>query len=95
MSPMRNLDPTCRLRGWHVLAVEVDRLREELAAAGYAVICYANAALQASMLAMQQVLGHLAKQGSIAGVEDQLMMFAERQKVLDASRYTALEKKYS
>ena len=30
--------------------------REELAAAGYAVICYANAALQASLLAMQQVL---------------------------------------
>lgn len=69
--------------------------REELAAAGYAVICYANAALQASMLAMQQVLGHLAKEGSITGVEDQLMMFAERQKVLDASRYQALEKKYS
>ncbi len=69
--------------------------REELAAAGYAVICYANAALQASMLAMQQVLGHLAKEGSITGVEDQLMMFAERQKVLDAARYQALEKKYS
>ncbi len=70
-------------------------LREELAAAGYAVICYANAALQASMLAMQQVLGHLAKEGSITGVEDRLMMFAERQKVLDAARYQALEKKYS
>ena len=70
-------------------------LRAQVQAAGYAVICYANAALQASMLAMQQVLGHLAKEGSITGVEDQLMMFAERQKVLDASRYQALEKKYS
>lgn len=69
--------------------------REELAAAGYAVICYANAALQASLLAMQQVLGHLNQKGSIVGVEDRLMMFAERQKVLDAGKFQALEKKYA
>ena len=69
--------------------------REELAAAGYAVVCYANAALQASLLAMQQVLGHLHLQGSIDGVEDKLMMFAERQKVLDADKYKALEKRYT
>jgi 2-methylisocitrate lyase-like PEP mutase family enzyme len=68
--------------------------REELARAGYAVICYANAALQASLLAMQQVLGHLHENGSIAGVEDKLMMFAERQKVLDADKYKELEKRY-
>ena len=37
--------------------------REELAAAGYAVIVYANAALQASLLAMQEVLGHLHAEG--------------------------------
>ena len=68
--------------------------RAELAAAGYAVICYANAALQASLLAMQQVLRHLNERGSIEGVEDKLMMFAERQKVLDADKYKDLEKKY-
>jgi 2-methylisocitrate lyase-like PEP mutase family enzyme len=66
----------------------------ELAAAGYAVICYANAALQASMLAMQQVLGHLHARGSIEGVEDKLMMFAERQKLVDAERFKALEQRY-
>ena len=66
----------------------------ELAAAGYAVICYANAALQASMLAMQQVLAHLSAKGSIVGAEDRLMMFAERQKLVDADRYKALEKSY-
>ena len=38
--------------------------REELAQAGYAVVCYANAALQASLLAMQQVLAHLHNTGS-------------------------------
>jgi 2-methylisocitrate lyase-like PEP mutase family enzyme len=68
--------------------------RAELAAAGYAVVCYANAALQASMLAMQQVLGHLSARGSIEGVEDKLMMFADRQKLVDAERYQALEKRY-
>jgi 2-methylisocitrate lyase-like PEP mutase family enzyme len=68
--------------------------RAELAAAGYAVICYANAALQASMLAMQQVLGHLSARGSIEGVEDKLMMFADRQKLVDAERYKALEQRY-
>jgi len=69
--------------------------REELAAAGYAVICYANAALQASLLAMQGVLGHLNEKGSIVGIEDRLMMFAERQKVLDADKFRELEKRYA
>ena len=69
--------------------------RSELASAGYAVICYANAALQASLLAMQDVLGHLREKGSIEGVEDRLMMFAERQRVLDAEKYKELERKYA
>jgi hypothetical protein len=33
-SPLRRLDPTCRLRGWRALAAEVDRLREELRSTG-------------------------------------------------------------
>ena len=69
--------------------------REELAQAGYAVICYANAALQASLMAMEQVLGHLGKNGSIAGIEDKLMMFNERQKMLDADKFKDLEKRYA
>ena len=69
--------------------------RQELADAGYACILYANAALQASMLAMQKVLGRLQAQGSIAGMEDALMDFAERQKVLDAARFKALERRYT
>ncbi len=69
--------------------------REELARAGYAVICYANAALQASLLAMQEVLKHLNEKGSIAGIESKLMMFAERQMVLDAEKFKELEKKYA
>jgi 2-methylisocitrate lyase-like PEP mutase family enzyme len=69
--------------------------RAELAAAGYAVICYANAALQASLLAMQEVLQHLHTAGSIQGIESKLMMFAERQKVLDADKFKELEKRYT
>jgi 2-methylisocitrate lyase-like PEP mutase family enzyme len=68
--------------------------REELAAAGYSVICYANAALQASMLAMQKAMQHLATHGSITGFESQLMMFAERQAALGADHYKELEKRY-
>ena len=69
--------------------------REELAQAGYAVVCYANAALQASMLAMQEVMQHMAVHGSIKGIESRLMMFAERQKVLDADRFKELEARYT
>lgn len=69
--------------------------RDELAAAGYAAICYANAALQASMLAMQRVLGHLHRHGSIEGAEEQLMMFAERQQVLDGAGFKVLEQRYA
>ncbi|MCI0461047.1 MAG: glycosyltransferase family 39 protein, partial [Gemmataceae bacterium] len=32
--PLRRFDPTCRLRGWRVLAAEVDRVRGELHAEG-------------------------------------------------------------
>jgi 2-methylisocitrate lyase-like PEP mutase family enzyme len=69
--------------------------REELAQAGYAVVCYANAALQASMLAMQQAMQHLAEHGSIKGFENKLMMFAERQEALDAHHFKELEKRYT
>jgi 4-amino-4-deoxy-L-arabinose transferase-like glycosyltransferase len=32
--PLRRLDPTCRLRGWQTLALQVDQLRRELRADG-------------------------------------------------------------
>jgi len=33
-APLRRFDPTCRLRGWRVLAAEVDRVRAEFRARG-------------------------------------------------------------
>ena len=69
--------------------------RNELAAMGYSVILYANVALQASMMAMQRTLQHLHDNGSIAGVEDQLMMFRERQQMVDAEHFNTLAQRYA
>ncbi len=35
---LRNLDPTCRLRGWRFLAAEIDRLRREYRAQGIELV---------------------------------------------------------
>jgi len=68
--------------------------QEELKRIGFAGIVYANAALQASLLAMKRVLEHIKDNGSIVGVEDQIMMFNDRQKVLGADHFKELEKRY-
>jgi 2-methylisocitrate lyase-like PEP mutase family enzyme len=61
---------------------------------GFAAILYANAALQASMLAMKRTLSHLHRQGSLAGIEEQLVNFDERQTFVDYQRWTDMEKRY-
>ena len=67
----------------------------ELERMGYALVLYANAALQASVAGMQKVLGHLKANGSLDGVSDQLAAFGERQRLVQKPRFDALEKKYS
>jgi 2-methylisocitrate lyase-like PEP mutase family enzyme len=69
--------------------------REQLAAMGFAGILYANALLQAAMIAMQNVAGHLRSRGSLAGAESLLISFAGRQKLVDHERYQELEKRYA
>jgi 2-methylisocitrate lyase-like PEP mutase family enzyme len=68
--------------------------REQLAAMGYAVVLYANVALQASLLAMQQALLHLRESGSSQGIEGQLMTFRERQQMVEAGHYNGLSQRY-
>ncbi len=68
---------------------------DELEGMGFSMILYANAALQASVLGMQKVLGHLKEHGSLEGVSAQLASFEERQRLVGKSRFDALEKKYS
>lgn len=68
---------------------------DELGRMGYAAVIYANAALQASMRAMTDVLGHLRREGSIAGMEDRLASFAERQSIVDQARFMADDARYA
>jgi 2-methylisocitrate lyase-like PEP mutase family enzyme len=69
--------------------------RERLAALGFAGIIYANAALQAAVAGMSRVLGHLQRTGGLAGVEDRLASFAERQALVDFDTFQALDKRYA
>ncbi len=54
---------------------------------GYAGILYANAALQAAMLAMKAALAHLAADDSLAGAEENLIGFLERQEAVKFSTW--------
>jgi len=66
----------------------------ELEDAGFSLVLYANAALQASMHSISSVLGHLKKVGSLQGAEHQLARFAERQRLVRKDWYDALEQSY-
>ena len=68
--------------------------REKLAAMGFGGVIYANAALQASIKASQDVLGALLRDGSLAAVEDRIAGFAERQRTVKKDEYDALEQRY-
>ena len=69
--------------------------QQELAAMGFGLVLYANAALQASVLAMQEVLGALRKDGSLARVENRLAGFAERQRLVGKNEWDALEARFA
>jgi 2-methylisocitrate lyase-like PEP mutase family enzyme len=68
--------------------------REELASMGFSGILYANAALQAAMLAMKNILVHLKDTGSLAGAEADVLPFADRQVFVDYDKYKAVENKF-
>jgi 2-methylisocitrate lyase-like PEP mutase family enzyme len=68
---------------------------DELEKMGFAMVLYANAALQASIAGMQKVLGHLKARGSLDGISEQLAGFEERQRLVGKPRFDDLEKKYS
>jgi 2-methylisocitrate lyase-like PEP mutase family enzyme len=68
---------------------------ERLASMGFSGIVYANAALQAAVAGMSRVLRHLAATGSLAGVEDALASFAERQSLVDYAGFAALDLRYA
>ena len=69
--------------------------REDFAALGFAGVLFANAGLQAAMLAMKRTMMHLQTAGSLAGAEDSILGFDERQKFVDPARWLAIEQRYA
>ena len=67
---------------------------QELKDFGFAIALYANAALQATILAVQTVLGRLKSEGSLANVPDLLATFTERQRVVAKPAFDALESRF-
>jgi len=61
---------------------------------GYAMVLYANAALQGAIQGAGDVLRHLRAEGSIEGVMEKIAPFAERQRLVAKPMFDALEKKY-
>lgn len=68
--------------------------RSELSEMGFAVVLYANAALQSALYGMQAVLSELYKEGSLEAVRELLTPFGERQRLVGNSEFDALEEKY-
>lgn len=68
---------------------------DELKSAGFSLVLYANAALQASMHSITSVLGHLRDHGSLHGVEDHLATFTERQRIVRKDFYDDMEARYT
>lgn len=66
----------------------------ELKQVGFAFALYANAALQASVLATQEVLGSLLQHGSLGKVSDRLASFGERQRLVGKPDLDRLSARY-
>ncbi len=68
--------------------------RKALAENGFAMTLYANAALQAALLASAEVLTALRDTGSLETVAHRLAGFEERQRAVDKDRWDGYEAKY-
>jgi 2-methylisocitrate lyase-like PEP mutase family enzyme len=65
-----------------------------LAELGFGGVLYANAALQAALKSVGDVMAALRRDGSLASVAERLAGFEERQSVVDKPRYDELEQRY-
>jgi 2-methylisocitrate lyase-like PEP mutase family enzyme len=68
--------------------------RAQLHAMGFAIVLYANAALQAAVHGMRTVLGDLRANGTLAGSTDRLTPFAERQRLVRKDHYDDMAQTY-
>ncbi|WP_018157247.1 isocitrate lyase/PEP mutase family protein [Demetria terragena] len=67
----------------------------ELGEAGYAIVLYANAALQGAVHGMQGALTALRDNGQITEDDNLVIPFAERQRLVDKDAWDALDQRYS
>jgi 2-methylisocitrate lyase-like PEP mutase family enzyme len=67
----------------------------ELASMGYAMVLYANAALQGAIAGMQTALAELKTRGVLDEGSGKIVSFAERQKLVQKPLFDELERKYS
>jgi 2-methylisocitrate lyase-like PEP mutase family enzyme len=65
-----------------------------LAEMGFGAVLYANAALQAALKSVRDVLGSLKQNGSLDEVRERLASFDERQRAVAKDHYDALEARY-
>src|SRR4051794_31069390 len=68
--------------------------QKDLAAMGIGAVLYANAALQAALKSVREVLGPLRQNGSLEEIRDRLASFDERQRAVGKGHYDALEARY-
>jgi 2-methylisocitrate lyase-like PEP mutase family enzyme len=68
--------------------------QSELAQLGFGGVLYANAALQAALKSVNDVMAALRRDGSLAQVVDRLAGFDERQQAVAKADYDALENRY-
>lgn len=66
-----------------------------LASMGFAVVLYANAALQGAILGMQAALSELKARGFLDESSGKIVSFAERQRLVQKPLFDDLERKYS
>jgi 2-methylisocitrate lyase-like PEP mutase family enzyme len=69
--------------------------QEELAAMGYAMVLYANVALQGAIAGMQAALKQLKTAGRMDASSALVASFAERQRLVKKPFFDELEKKYA
>jgi 2-methylisocitrate lyase-like PEP mutase family enzyme len=67
----------------------------ELGALGYAIVLYANAALQGALLGMNAALAQLRRQGSLAEDSGLVASFAQRQRMVRKDEFDALGERYA
>jgi 2-methylisocitrate lyase-like PEP mutase family enzyme len=68
--------------------------QREFAKLGFGGVLYANAALQAALKSVGDVMAALRRDGSLASVAERLAGFEERQRLVDKPRYDELEQRY-